>query len=104
MDATDRIAAMNPSALPQRFEIFLDGDPLPARRGQTIAEALLAAGVRTFRYSRSGSPRGPYCTMGVCFECRMTVDGRPNVRTCMTPAVPGCRVERQSDLEMGAER
>ena len=72
-----------------------------ARPGQTIAEVLLAAGIRTFRYSRSGFPRGPFCTMGVCFECRMIVDGQPNVRTCMTPAVPGCRVERQADADMG---
>ncbi len=95
---------MNPTHRPapaERFEIFLDGRPLQAQPGQTIAEVLLSAGVRTFRYSRRGSPRGPFCTMGVCFECRMTVDGQPNVRTCMTPAVPGCRVERQADDGMG---
>jgi predicted molibdopterin-dependent oxidoreductase YjgC len=95
---------MDPNTLPERFEIVFDGRPLTARRGQTIAEALLAAGIRTFRYSRSGSPRGPFCTMGICFECRMTVNGRPNVRTCVTPAVPGCRVERQSDADMGTAR
>ena len=58
---------------------------------------LLAAGIRTFRHSPGGEPRGVFCGMGVCFECRMIVDGRPNVRTCMTPAHPGCRVERQAD-------
>jgi predicted molibdopterin-dependent oxidoreductase YjgC len=92
------------NGLPAHFEIFLDGRPVAARRGQTIAEALLAAGVRTFHYSRNGSPRGPFCTMGICFECRMTVDGQPNVRTCMTPAFPGCRVERQHDADMGVGR
>jgi predicted molibdopterin-dependent oxidoreductase YjgC len=100
----DQMNQTNQPVLPERFEIFLDGRPLEAQRGQTIAEALLAAGVRTFRYSRSGSPRGPFCTMGVCFECRMTVDGRPNVRTCQTPALPGCRVERQSDAATGESR
>jgi predicted molibdopterin-dependent oxidoreductase YjgC len=79
------------------FTICHDGKPLPARSGQSIAEALLENGVVTFRKTVNGEPRGPFCNMGVCFECRMVIDGRPNTRACMTPAAPGCRVRTQND-------
>lgn len=52
----------------------------------TIASALLANGVRTLRHhEQSGKPRGIYCNIGHCFECRVTVDGLSNVRACLTP-------------------
>jgi len=52
----------------------------------TIASALLANGVRTLRHhEQSGTPRGIYCNIGHCFECRVTVDNVPNVRACLTP-------------------
>lgn len=79
------------------FEITLDGDPVLAYPGETLATVLLAAGWRTFRpASNTGEPRGLYCGMGICFDCLVTLDGRPNVRACVTPAQPGARVERQS--------
>ena len=74
--------------------IYVDGRPLPAREGEPIAAALYAGGIRTTRYSsRSGEPRGPFCMIGRCTECAMTVDGVPNVRTCLTPVRDGMRVE-----------
>lgn len=77
-------------------EIVIDGSPLPAFEGESVAAALLAAGTRVLRTTaRYGAPRGLYCGMGVCFECVMTVDGRPNVRTCQTPVRDGMRVETQ---------
>ena len=87
------------------FDIIHNGRPLPARQGQSVAEALLHNGVDTFRITRGGQPRGPFCNMGVCFECRMVIDGRPNTRACMTPAVPGCRADTQDDgrIEVGDE-
>ncbi|GAB4280314.1 MAG: hypothetical protein Kow0092_35930 [Deferrisomatales bacterium] len=78
---------------PGSFWIHVDGRPVPARAGQTVAGALVAAGIRTFRHGEKGEPRGLFCGMGVCFECRVTVDGVPDVRACVTPARPGCRVE-----------
>ncbi len=74
-----------------------DGRPIKAREGQTIAEALLADGITTFRKTRYGEDRGVFCAMGVCFECRAIVDGTPNTRTCMTPATQGCKVKTQED-------
>jgi D-hydroxyproline dehydrogenase subunit gamma len=77
------------------FELLADGEPVRAYPGETVAAALLAAGRRRTRTTRRGEWRGLYCGMGLCFECIMVVDGRPNVRACTTPALPGMRVEIQ---------
>jgi hypothetical protein len=83
------------------FTIEVDGKMLMAVKGQTIAEVLLSNGIRFFRKTRGNAPRGVYCGMGVCFECRMIVDGKPNVRTCMALATPGCRAVTQYDDKLG---
>ena len=71
----------------------LDGAPLPARRGQTVAAAMLAAGRRVLRRTRrAGTPRGVFCAMGVCFDCVMTIDGKAGVRACMTKVEEGMQV------------
>jgi predicted molibdopterin-dependent oxidoreductase YjgC len=76
--------------------IWFDDRAISARNGDSVAVALLAAGVTTTRFTPvSGAPRGPYCMMGACFECLADVDGRPNVQTCMTPARYGMRINRQ---------
>jgi hypothetical protein len=77
-------------------EVVLDGRRIPAFEGESVAAALLGAGTRVLRTTgRHKAPRGLYCGMGVCFECVMTVDGRPNVRTCQTPVRDGMRIETQ---------
>ena len=87
------------------FQFLADGEPVTAYPGETIAAALLAAGRRRTRITtRRVEPRGLYCGMGVCFECVMIVDGRPNVRACMTEAAPGMRVETQRGLDRMAPR
>ncbi|MEU6644678.1 (2Fe-2S)-binding protein [Saccharomonospora sp. NPDC046836] len=64
--------------------------------GQSIGAALLAAGYRSWRTTRhDGAPRGIFCGIGVCFDCLVTVNGRPNQRACVTEAHPGDRVEPQ---------
>ena len=81
--------------LPPAAEVALtiDGAPFVARAGDTVAAALLAAGVTVFRTTAvSGAPRGPYCLMGTCFECPVEIDGAPNRQACMTPVAPGMRV------------
>ena len=79
------------------IEIVVDGQQVPAFAGETVAAALLAAGRRELRRtSRRSAPRGLYCGIGVCFDCVMTVDGRPNVRTCQIEVRPGMRVESQT--------
>lgn len=80
----------------QPFQIRLNGESLTAYPGETIAAVLLAAGILTFRHtSFSGEPRGPFCGMGLCYECLVTLNGQPNVRACHTFAHPGDEVERQ---------
>ena len=75
-----------------QFEI--DGDICFAYQGETVAAALLAAGIRTFRLSpKTKEPRGLYCGVGVCFECLVTVNDASNVRACMTPVKEGMKVE-----------
>ncbi|WP_082523794.1 (2Fe-2S)-binding protein [Ensifer sp. Root31] len=69
---------------------------VPFHPGETLAGALLAAGVSDFRQTPdSGSQRGPWCLMGICFECLLRVDGQDNQRACMTTAQSGMIVERQ---------
>jgi thioredoxin reductase/bacterioferritin-associated ferredoxin len=63
--------------------ITFDGRPLEARRGESLAAALTAHGVRAFRATKSDRPRGLFCGMGVCQDCLVEVDGRPNQRACM---------------------
>jgi sarcosine oxidase subunit alpha len=83
------------------FEFDVDGETIQAYPGETIAAALLAAGKYALRVTaRLGSPRGLFCGMGVCHDCRMTVDGWRGVRTCMTAAQPGCRVRSQTCLDV----
>lgn len=70
--------------------ISIDGRKVSARAGESVAAALLAAGLSTFRHTaKSGARRGAYCGMGVCFECLVTIDGRPNVQSCLVPVADG---------------
>ena len=73
------------------IELSVDGAPLRAPAGQSLAAALLAAGRAGLRPSPSGTPRGVYCGIGVCQECRVRADGRV-VRACVTPVSAGLRV------------
>jgi predicted molibdopterin-dependent oxidoreductase YjgC len=74
--------------------VTVDGDPVQAYPGETVATVLLAMGRRTFRHTdHLHAPRGLFCGMGVCFDCLVTVDGQPNVRACVTPVHAGMVVE-----------
>ena len=77
-------------------EITVDGERMEALEGEPIAAALLAAGRMVFRYTRKRQePRGVFCAIGRCTDCMMTVDGVPNVRTCITVVQQGMKVEVQ---------
>jgi predicted molibdopterin-dependent oxidoreductase YjgC len=73
------------------IEVIIDGAPLLAPAGQSLAAALLASGRVAVRSSPSGTPRGLYCGIGVCQECRVVVDGEV-VRSCVTPVRAGMSV------------
>ena len=81
--------------------IWWGDTPLQARPGDSVAVALLAAGIRSTRTTAaSGAPRGPYCMMGACFECLAEVDGVANVQTCMTEVRDGMRVRMQDGARL----
>ena len=77
--------------------IRLDGEPAACRAGDTVAAALLAQGWDACRETAvGGTPRGPFCMMGLCYDCLVTIDGKPNQQACMTTVRPGMNVERQA--------
>jgi len=73
--------------------VTINGQLSEITTGMTIAAALVATGVRTTRTSVSGQPRGPLCGMGICQECRVTVDGRAHVLACQTLCRDGQTIE-----------
>lgn len=82
-------------------EIWVQGHRVLAREGETLAAALLKAGVVPFRSTPvSGAPRAPLCLMGVCFDCLVEVDGAQNVQSCMVAVHSGMQVQ----LPQGARR
>lgn len=84
---------------PQRatLSLMVDGRAVLAAPGDTVAGALLAAGiVLTRRSPVSGAARGVYCGMGVCFECLVTIDGVGNRQACLVPVAAGMVIETGS--------
>ena len=79
--------------MPRDVTVTVDGRPIAAPEGATLASAMLGAGITRFRTSVTGEPRAPLCGMGVCFDCRVTVDGRPHQRSCLIPCTDGLHVE-----------
>ena len=73
-------------------ELLVDGRSLRAPADVTVAVALLQNGVWSFRRSVQGQPRGPLCGMGICYECRLTIDGVPHERACMTRVAHGMEI------------
>jgi len=83
-------AGIEPARAP--VEILLDGQPIPALEGETVAAALASAGRVELRRTQRTEPRGLYCGMGACFECRVTIDGVPGQRACLATVKAGMRV------------
>jgi sarcosine oxidase subunit alpha len=85
-----------PEAAPT-LTIRVDGQVVPARASESVAAAMLAAGLARVRDTpASGVPRGPYCMMGVCFDCLVTIDGIGNRQACLETVHEGMAVETQS--------
>lgn len=80
-------------------EITVDGRKIKAKEGEKILAALLANGVIINRYTvKRKEPRGLFCGIGQCTDCAMIVNGKPNVRTCITPVKEGMVIETQYGL------
>jgi predicted molibdopterin-dependent oxidoreductase YjgC len=86
----DRLAARCEPAI----IVSVNGRPVSAFAGATVAAVLSAEGIRVFRHTaKRGEPRGVFCGMGICYECLVTVDGVPNVRACVTAVEPGMVIQ-----------
>lgn len=82
-----------PDAAGEPLSVTIDGNPVVGRAGDSVAALLLATGhVACRRSAVSGEPRGPYCMMGVCFECLVEIDGVANRQACLVPIAEGMDV------------
>ena len=84
--------------------VWFEDRPLACREGESVAAAMLAAGEIAFRSTPvSGEARGPYCLIGICFDCLIEIDGVANRQACLTEVREGMRLRRQqgpSGLEL----
>jgi D-hydroxyproline dehydrogenase subunit gamma len=76
--------------------VVVEGREIAVPEGVSAAAAVLLAGFAAIRETGvSGTPRGPYCLMGVCFDCLAEIDGVANRQSCMMTVVPGMVIRRQ---------
>ncbi|MFL6451357.1 MAG: (2Fe-2S)-binding protein [Bryobacteraceae bacterium] len=78
--------------MPEYVQINLNGRELSVPTNTTVAGAILLSGASTFRTSVSGQPRAALCGMGICFECRVTIDGRSDSRSCQILVKSGMEI------------
>ncbi|MDD3367582.1 MAG: (2Fe-2S)-binding protein [Lachnospiraceae bacterium] len=77
-------------------KFFYNDQEIEGYEGEPIAAALKAAGLMVHRYTKKEhKPRGIFCAIGRCTDCVMVVDGKPNIRTCVTPLKEGMKVQTQ---------
>jgi len=76
----------------EEITFSVNGLPVQACQGETIHAALIAAGYRQFRKSKTEQPRGIFCGMGVCYECLVTIDNGPRKQACVTIVEEGMEV------------
>jgi hypothetical protein len=97
--AGPRPAGPDPGA---EVEILVDGRPVRALAGQSVAGALHQAGVGALRRNPvTGEPRGAFCGMGVCLECELIIDDVPGSRACMARITAGLRIETEESRAAG---
>ncbi|HYE68256.1 MAG TPA: (2Fe-2S)-binding protein [Anaerovoracaceae bacterium] len=83
--------------------ITVDGKELMAKEGEPILASLLAENIIVNRYTiKRKEPRGLFCGIGQCTDCAMIVDGKPNVRTCITPVRQGMVIKTQYGVGEGS--
>nr|WP_043871747.1 (2Fe-2S)-binding protein [Celeribacter indicus] len=81
------------------IEVMVDGVPCEAEAGESVAAILLRSSSLPTRRSPVGhQPRAPYCMMGACFDCLVTIDGRSSQQSCLVRARHGMRIDRQNGM------
>jgi D-hydroxyproline dehydrogenase subunit gamma len=79
--------------MPEEFEVRINGMSRVVPAGTFVAAAIFLAGESCFRISVSGEPRAALCGMGICFECRVIIDGMPHCRSCQILVQPGMEIQ-----------
>ena len=84
-------------SLGQPLTIWFEGKPVQAVEGESVAAALLTAGIKYLHHSQvSAKPCAPYCWMGSCYECLLEIDGEQNQQSCIITVRDGMRIFRHS--------
>jgi len=78
--------------MPETVKLFVNGVAVEMPVGSMVTAAILKTGTLAFRRSATGEPRGPLCGMGICFECRVMIDGELHGRSCQTVCRDGMDV------------
>jgi predicted molibdopterin-dependent oxidoreductase YjgC len=78
--------------MPERFQIHINGQPVEVSSGTLVAAAVARKGISRFHRSPRGESRGPLCGMGVCMECRVSINGRKHLRSCTILCAEGMEV------------
>jgi predicted molibdopterin-dependent oxidoreductase YjgC len=78
--------------MPDRVKLQVNGVEVAVPAGAMVSTAVAMAGIAGYRRSVSGEPRGPLCGMGICFECRVTIDGRAHCKSCQVVCREGMEV------------
>jgi sarcosine oxidase subunit alpha len=78
--------------MPDTVTLSVNGRPVTVPEGSMVAIAVALSGATSFRSSVTGQARAPLCGMGICFECRVTIDGRPHARSCQVLSLEGMDV------------
>lgn len=78
--------------MPETVTVVVNGVSVMMPAGSFVSAAILQTGVSGFRRSATGELRGPLCGMGICFECRVTIDGEQHCRSCQTVCRDGMDV------------
>ena len=89
---------MSTNSLPETVTVTIDGTPGHAWAGQSVTAVLVAAGIWPLRRNPvNGQLRGPFCGMGVCLECEVTINGRPDSRSCTAHVTDGMDIRTHTE-------
>jgi aerobic-type carbon monoxide dehydrogenase small subunit (CoxS/CutS family) len=78
--------------MPDQIQLRVNGQTVSVAAGTVVAAAVVLAGQTRFRRSVNGQARGPLCGMGICMECRVTINGHAHCRSCQTLCEQGMEV------------
>jgi predicted molibdopterin-dependent oxidoreductase YjgC len=89
---SDQIQEAKKTNPDEPIQVVVNGRRVAVPPGSVVAAAIALAGIIQFRRSVSGQPRGPFCGMGVCMECGVTINGQAHSRSCLTLCAAGMEV------------